>query len=146
MALDSQTLEDAAAGRTADLLIMKAKDVLGFVLPKYKSPSVCESCGGEFVCGAAITGCWCTEIKLSDETRADLRNKFDRCLCRNCLEALAKPYAELKYPNGKIEKIAGAVKVDTTNYHEGMYDFYDGRGNLLKQVDMGSGVAWEFKT
>ncbi len=108
-------------------------------------PTICESCGSEFGCGAAVPGCWCTRMKLSDETRAGLSIKFESCLCPNCLKALAEPYAELKYPNGKIETVEGAVKVDTTNYHEGMYDIYDANGNLLKQVDMMSGVSWTFK-
>ncbi len=108
-------------------------------------PTICESCGSEFGCGAAIAGCWCTRMKLSDETRAGLSIKFESCLCPNCLKALAEPYAELKYPNGKIERVEGAVKVDTTNYHEGMYDIYDANGNLLKQVDMMSDVSWTFK-
>ena len=28
------------------------------------------------------------------------------------------------------------------NFHEGMYDLYDERGNLLRQIDMGSGIKW----
>lgn len=125
---------------------MKVKDALGFISPRFKSPSVCESCGSEFICGAAITGCWCTEVKLDEERRAELRTKFEKCLCRTCLEALEVSYAELKYPDGTIERVAGAVSVDTTNLHEGMYDIYDGSGNLLKQVDMGSGVEWTLRS
>jgi cysteine-rich CWC protein len=53
-------------------------------------PSVCESCGAEFACGATLAGCWCNEIKLSDETRAELRTRFSSCLCRACLERLAE--------------------------------------------------------
>jgi hypothetical protein len=47
------------------------------------------------------------------------------------------------YPDGSTEVIAEAVRVDQQNFHEGMYDFYDERGNLLKQIDMGSGIKWE---
>lgn len=65
---------------------MKLKDALGFVSVKYKTPSVCESCGNEFICGATIRGCWCTEVELSDEARSGLRSKFKNCLCRDCLE------------------------------------------------------------
>jgi hypothetical protein len=122
---------------------MKLKDALGFVSLKFKQPSVCESCGNEFTCGATIRGCWCADIKLSDETRQDLRSKFKDCLCRDCLEKYPAPAILVKFPDGSTEFIAGAVRVDTQNFHEGMFDFYDSRGNLLKQIDMGSGISWE---
>ena len=39
---------------------------------------------------------------------------------------------------------AKAVRVDTQNFHEGMYDFYDESGMaLLRQISMGSGIKWE---
>ena len=47
------------------------------------------------------------------------------------------------YPDGSTELVARAVRVDQQNYHEGMFDFYDETGNLLKQIDMGSGIKWE---
>ena len=49
----------------------------------------------------------------------------------------------ITYPDGLVEILDDAVRVDTQNFHEGMYDFYDVRGNLLKQIDMGSGITWE---
>jgi hypothetical protein len=54
-----------------------------------RKPTVCESCGAEFGCGAMLAGCWCSELKLSDETRAKLRARFGDCLCRACLEQFA---------------------------------------------------------
>jgi hypothetical protein len=59
------------------------------VSPSSREPSSCESCGGEFVCGATLAGCWCSEINLSEETRAHLRARFRGCLCRACLERFA---------------------------------------------------------
>jgi Cysteine-rich CWC len=53
-------------------------------------PLHCESCGKEFNCGASLSGCWCGEIKLSDEARAELREKYRDCLCRECLEKVGK--------------------------------------------------------
>ena len=50
---------------------------------------VCESCGEEFSCGASLGGCWCSEVNLSDTTRAELRGLYRDCLCRDCLEKLA---------------------------------------------------------
>ena len=47
------------------------------------------------------------------------------------------------YPDGSTELIAEAVRVDQQNFHEGMYDFYDKTGNLLTQIDMGSGIKWQ---
>jgi hypothetical protein len=52
-------------------------------------PLNCEGCGKEFNCGASLSGCWCGEIKLSDESRAELREKYRDCLCRECLEKAA---------------------------------------------------------
>ena len=48
---------------------------------------VCEACGRSFVCGASLSGCWCSEIELTDEARAELRNCYGDCLCRDCLSA-----------------------------------------------------------
>jgi len=49
----------------------------------------------------------------------------------------------ITYPDGSAEIIPEAVRVDQQNFHEGMYDFYDERGNLLTQIDMHSGIKWE---
>jgi hypothetical protein len=50
---------------------------------------------------------------------------------------------KVKYPDGSTEIIADATRVDQQNFHEGMYDFYDDRGSLLKQIGMGEGITWE---
>lgn len=47
------------------------------------------------------------------------------------------------FQDGSTELIDDAVRVDTQNFHEGMFDFYDERGNLLRQIDMGSGITLE---
>ena len=49
---------------------------------------VCESCGKNFTCGASLSGCWCSEIKLTDEARAELKAQYRDCLCRECLERI----------------------------------------------------------
>ena len=49
----------------------------------------------------------------------------------------------ITYPDGSTELITEAVRVDQQNFHEGMFDFYDETGNLLKQIDMGSGIKWQ---
>ena len=52
--------------------------------------SKCEACGKEFSCGASLKGCWCSEINLSDEARANLKSSYRDCLCRECLEKTAQ--------------------------------------------------------
>jgi hypothetical protein len=64
----------------------KLKVLAGVVTAKWRDPQQCEACGEPFVCGATLLGCWCTEVKLSVDTRAGLRARYDRCLCRACLE------------------------------------------------------------
>ena len=61
----------------------------GLLSERWREPSKCEACGNEFVCGATLGGCWCTELKLSDEARAELRSRYSTCLCRKCLEDAA---------------------------------------------------------
>jgi hypothetical protein len=48
-------------------------------------PSICEACGVEFGCGAALPGCWCTGIALTDEALAELKESYKMCLCPACL-------------------------------------------------------------
>jgi hypothetical protein len=67
----------------------KLRKLAVLVPPSLRGPSACESCGAEFVCGATLAGCWCSEVKLSDKTRAELRARFQTCLCRACLERFA---------------------------------------------------------
>jgi hypothetical protein len=65
------------------------RKLAALVSPSSREPSACAACGGEFVCGATLAGCWCGEIKLSEATRAELRARFRGCLCRACLERFA---------------------------------------------------------
>jgi hypothetical protein len=108
-----------------------------------RGSQVCAACGTAFGCGAKLDGCWCTEVKLTDAQAAELRERFDDCLCPSCLGSIAaRPAIKVIYPDKREEIVAGAVRVDQQNFHEGMYDFYDEGGNLLRQIDMGSGITW----
>jgi len=49
----------------------------------------CEACGEKFLCGAALEGCWCSDVKLSEAARAELKARYKGCLCRTCLEKFA---------------------------------------------------------
>jgi len=50
----------------------------------------CEACGNDFVCGVSLKGCWCSDVKVSDEARADMRVRYKDCLCKDCLEKQGK--------------------------------------------------------
>ena len=50
---------------------------------------------------------------------------------------------KITYSDGSVEIIKGATRVDEQNFHKGTYDFYDETGNLLRQIDLGSGIKWE---
>jgi hypothetical protein len=58
--------------------------------PIVKRQRKCEGCGNEFQCEIGLKGCWCTEIKLTDEQRADMKEKFSDCLCKDCLTSYPK--------------------------------------------------------
>jgi len=49
----------------------------------------------------------------------------------------------ITYPDGSVEIVARATRVDTENLHEGMYDSYDEGGPLLLQIDTHSRIRWE---
>jgi hypothetical protein len=72
--------------------------ILGFVSARFREPSTCEACGQPFTCGATLAGCWCTEVALTDDVRADLRQRYRKCLCRPCLEAAAQPATSATTP------------------------------------------------
>lgn len=66
----------------------RLRKLAGIISPSIAGPSVCPACGNEFSCGFSLRGCWCSEISLSDEMRAELKSRYRDCLCRNCLERL----------------------------------------------------------
>lgn len=56
-------------------------------LPVLHKSQICPACGESFACELSLAkGCWCTEVKLNDETRQQLRERYSGCLCRACLE------------------------------------------------------------
>ena len=67
----------------------KARSLDQFIKKCEPEPAACEACGQSFTCGAGTGACWCVEIKLSDAIRAEFRTRYERCLCRACLEKLA---------------------------------------------------------
>jgi len=104
-------------------------------------PKICGSCGNVFGCGAKAEGCWCVDFSIASEIAAELKLKYEDCLCSACLSAVTTQASILvTYPNGATEIITEGVRVDTDNYHEGMFDFYDERGTLLKQISMSANI------
>jgi hypothetical protein len=69
-------------------MLRKLKEL---IRPDTRTPRECEACGNPFVCGASLKGCWCLQVKLSAETRKELRERYERCLCPECLTRFADP-------------------------------------------------------
>lgn len=69
---------------------MKLLKQIGLSLPVLRKTQACEACGETFACEISLgNGCWCGEIKLSDEARKEVRANYRNCLCRACLEKTA---------------------------------------------------------
>ena len=47
----------------------------------------CEKCGETFGCGGLL-GCWCRDVKLDTATLALLKERYNDCLCPECLKAM----------------------------------------------------------
>ena len=75
------------------------RTIAGIFSERWRTASTCEACGNEFVCGAKLSGCWCSEIKLSDEQRVQLRSQYSGCLCRACLSETENAQKEKQIPN-----------------------------------------------
>jgi len=59
-------------------------------VPGWRKQTKCPGCANQFSCGATLAGCWCSEIKLDEKTRAELSSKYSGCLCRRCLESFSE--------------------------------------------------------
>ena len=54
-------------------------------------PKRCPRCGNGFECRqGSIHRCQCVDIALSDEMRESIAQRYDDCLCRDCLMALSE--------------------------------------------------------
>ena len=47
----------------------------------------CPRCGKEFECVHSID-CWCVKVKLTDTTKAYLKEHYSDCLCKDCLNEI----------------------------------------------------------
>ena len=50
---------------------------------------LCPRCGAEFVC-THDAFCQCVGVTLNENARAYLRTHYTDCLCRKCLEEIAR--------------------------------------------------------
>ena len=82
--MESARVAEFQGGRVKD----EIKKLLSIFSTRWRAPETCAACGEKFVCGATLAGCWCREIKLSEETRTELKERYKGCLCKNCLEKL----------------------------------------------------------
>ncbi len=56
--------------------------------------TTCPRCGGSTQCNVDdIARCWCTQLYLSRGEREYIADRYEDCLCENCLHAMR---AELK--------------------------------------------------
>jgi ribosomal protein L34E len=49
----------------------------------------CPRCGKEFTCSKSGK-CWCFEISVIEVVRERINEKYDTCLCPNCLTQVSK--------------------------------------------------------
>ncbi|HEU4509673.1 MAG TPA: cysteine-rich CWC family protein [Pyrinomonadaceae bacterium] len=64
------------------------------LLPVLNRPQNCPACGEAFACEISLGGCWCTSVKVSASTLKALRDQYNGCLCRSCLEKAEAKHAE----------------------------------------------------
>lgn len=67
----------------------EVRKLLKIFASRWRAAETCEACGEKFMCGVTLKGCWCSEVKLSEKTRAELKTRYKGCLCRACLERFA---------------------------------------------------------
>jgi len=62
------------------------------VLPRAAPPKTdrCPRCDAAFGCAIATGSCWCAEVPLTTENRAQLAGDYDGCLCPACLRELSQ--------------------------------------------------------
>ena len=54
-------------------------------------PLTCEACGKFFECGAKTGKCWCFAVAIEPQNLAQLKERYQNCLCQECLQNSFKP-------------------------------------------------------
>jgi Cysteine-rich CWC len=70
------------------------------VLSCFMKDKICSKCNVTFSCGSPEPGCWCESIHLTHETLQLLKEKYDNCLCPECLKSFEQ--TDLAAPNASI--------------------------------------------
>lgn len=84
MSVATKTDEKLQTSGSTKMTLLKP---ISLMLPVLRKTKACEACGESFACEVSLgKGCWCGELKLSEDTRQELRAKYRNCLCRACLE------------------------------------------------------------
>ena len=60
-----------------------------------KGNATCPVCGAAFECKLSVD-CWCGSVKVPQEVKEYLADRYEVCLCRNCLEELIEKAEEGK--------------------------------------------------
>ena len=56
-------------------------------------PKICPRCSKEFICKTGdISNCQCRDIIINDEERAFIEERYNDCLCIDCLKDLKNKY------------------------------------------------------
>lgn len=85
----------------------RLKRFAAVISTRWREPSTCEACGNQFNCGATLAGCWCSEVKLNAQQRAELRDCYRSCLCSECLRSIAVGPGEIEKAAVILETIDG---------------------------------------
>jgi hypothetical protein len=56
---------------------------------KINESSVCPECKKEFFCSPSGK-CWCAEVFVPPDKLIELSQKYDRCLCPDCLKKYSR--------------------------------------------------------
>jgi hypothetical protein len=60
------------------------------IMPDTRAPREREACGKPLVCGASLKGCRRLRIRHSAEAREEIRERYKRRLCSECLMKFAE--------------------------------------------------------
>jgi len=85
----------------------QAQEFAAVISTRWREPSTCEACGSQFTCGATLAGCWCSELKLSERQRGELKERYRSCLCSECLRSIASIPGVIEKPEVIVATIDG---------------------------------------
>lgn len=61
-------------------------------MPQHE-PKICARCSREFICRAGdIANCECSSVALTIDERSFIEDRYEDCLCIDCLKELKNKY------------------------------------------------------